>query len=93
MKFLFPAGALGAAVLLTVSGLTGGPASAQGAPAVQNSPSPVPPATGAQAGSLVIAEPWSRATPGGARIGGGYLRITNTGSVPDRLTGGSFALA
>jgi copper(I)-binding protein len=93
MKSLFPAGVLGAAVFLTISGLTGGPASSQGAPSMQNSPSPVPPAASVQAGSLVITEPWSRATPGGARVGGGYLRITNTGSAPDRLTGGSFALA
>jgi copper(I)-binding protein len=26
-------------------------------------------------------------------VGGGYLRITNTGNTPDRLTGGTFALA
>lgn len=44
-------------------------------------------------GSLTIEQPWSRATPGGAKVGGGYLRITNTGSTPDRLTGGSFANA
>ncbi|MGO4389626.1 DUF1775 domain-containing protein [Microvirga sp. 2YAF29] len=41
-------------------------------------------------GALTIDQPWSRATPGGAKVGGGYLRITNTGSTPDRLTGGSF---
>ena len=46
-----------------------------------------------RAGSLVIEAPWSRATPGGAKVGGGYLRITNTGTAPDRLIGGSFALA
>jgi uncharacterized protein YcnI len=28
------------------------------------------------AGSLTIASPWLRATPGGAKVGGGYLRIT-----------------
>jgi copper(I)-binding protein len=37
------------------------------------------------AGSLVISEPWSRATPPGARVGGGYLTIRNTGSEPDTL--------
>ncbi len=42
-------------------------------------------------GSLVIHQPWARATPGGAQIGGGYLTIENKGTVPDRLTGGSFA--
>ncbi|MBB4041379.1 hypothetical protein GGR34_003049 [Microvirga flocculans] len=46
-----------------------------------------------KAGSLTIEQPWSRATPGGAKVGGGYLRITNTGTAPDRLTGGSFPLA
>jgi copper(I)-binding protein len=44
-----------------------------------------------QAGALTIAQAWSRATPNGAKVGGGYLRITNTGSTPDRLIGGSFA--
>jgi copper(I)-binding protein len=47
----------------------------------------------AQAGSLSIAQPWTRATPGGARVAGGYLTVTNTGSTPDRLTGGSAAFA
>jgi copper(I)-binding protein len=41
------------------------------------------------AGSLKIGHPWARATPKGAPVGGGYLSITNTGSEPDRLTGGS----
>ena len=42
-------------------------------------------------GSLVIHQPWARATPGGAEVGGGYLTIENRGSTPDRLSGGSFA--
>src|SRR6266568_3235923 len=42
-----------------------------------------------KAGDLVITQAWSRATPGGARIGGGYLTIENKGSSPDRLIGGS----
>ncbi len=46
-----------------------------------------------KAGALVIGHPWSRATPGGARIAGGYLTITNTGTEPDRLVGGSFLRA
>jgi copper(I)-binding protein len=45
------------------------------------------------AGSLVIEAPWSRATPGGAKVAGGYLRITNTGAEPDRLVGGTIAAA
>ena len=42
-------------------------------------------------GSLVIHQPWARATPGGAQVGGGYLTIENRGTTLDRLTGGSFA--
>ena len=42
-------------------------------------------------GSLVIHQPWARATPGGAQVGGGYLTIENKGITSDRLTGGSFA--
>jgi len=41
------------------------------------------------AGSLKISAPWARATPKGASIGGGYMKITNTGSAPDRLVGGA----
>ena len=44
-------------------------------------------------GSLVIDHPWSRATPKGASVAGGYLKITNTGTTPDRLTGGSAEIA
>lgn len=44
-------------------------------------------------GSLVIEAPWARATPGGVQIGGGYVRITNNGAEPDRLIGGSLAVA
>jgi periplasmic copper chaperone A len=42
---------------------------------------------------LVIETPWSRETPTGARVAGGYLKITNKGSAADRLVGGTFALA
>ncbi len=42
-----------------------------------------------QLGDLVISQAWSRATPGGAKIGAGYLTIENNGSVADRLMGGS----
>jgi copper(I)-binding protein len=42
-----------------------------------------------KAGDLVITQAWSRATPGGAKVGGGYLSIENRGSIPDRLIGGS----
>jgi copper(I)-binding protein len=45
------------------------------------------------AGSLKIDHPWTRATPKGAAVAGGYLKITNTGAAPDRLVGGTFASA
>ena len=38
-----------------------------------------------KAGDLVISQAWSRATPGGAKIAGGYLTIDNKGNTPDRL--------
>ena len=46
-----------------------------------------------KAGDLVITQAWSRATPGGAKIGSGYLTIENKGSAPDRLVGGSADVA
>jgi copper(I)-binding protein len=46
-----------------------------------------------KAGDLVITQAWARATPNGAKIGGGYLTIENKGSAPDRLTGGSADIA
>jgi copper(I)-binding protein len=44
-------------------------------------------------GSLRIERPWTRATPAGARVGGGFMKITNTGTEPDRLIGGSAAVS
>jgi hypothetical protein len=46
-----------------------------------------------KAGDLVITQAWSRATPGGAKTGGGYLTIENKGSTPDRLIGASADVA
>lgn len=46
-----------------------------------------------KAGGLKIDHPWSRATPGGAKVAAGYLSVTNTGSEPDTLTGGSLVAA
>jgi periplasmic copper chaperone A len=46
-----------------------------------------------KAGDLVISQAWSRATPNGAKIGGGYLTIANKGSAPDRLVGVSADVA
>lgn len=57
--------------------------------------SAVPPAQAHdyKAGALEIDHPWTRVTPPGAKVAGGFLTITNTGSEPDRLVGGTFALA
>ncbi|MCR9219944.1 MAG: copper chaperone PCu(A)C [Alphaproteobacteria bacterium] len=46
-----------------------------------------------KAGDLMIEQAWARATPPGARVGGGYLTITNHGAAPDRLIGGSVDFA
>lgn len=44
-------------------------------------------------GPLKVGHPWSRATPGGAKVAAGYLNVTNTGSSPDRLTAASVTAA
>ncbi len=44
-------------------------------------------------GALVLDAPWIRATPGGAQVAGGYVKITNSGPETDRLIGGTFPLA
>jgi copper(I)-binding protein len=44
-------------------------------------------------GDLVITQPWSRATPGGAKVAGAYLTVQNKGSAADRLVSGSAEIA
>ena len=44
-------------------------------------------------GSIQVANPWTRATPKGSTIAGGYMTITNKGAAPDRLVAGSAAPA
>lgn len=46
-----------------------------------------------KAGSLVIDRAWARATPAGASVAAGYLRITNDGKEADRLMGGEASFA
>jgi copper(I)-binding protein len=46
-----------------------------------------------KAGSLKISHPWSRATPAGAKVGGGYLSIENTSTEADRLVSVSAAFS
>jgi copper(I)-binding protein len=43
--------------------------------------------------ALEVAQPWSRATPKGAKVASGYVKIRNGGATPDRLLGGTFALS
>jgi copper(I)-binding protein len=61
--------------------LLAGPAFAQHAPRTY------------KVGALVIEAPWARATPAGAKVAAGYLKITNTGQQPDRLVGGTLPVA
>lgn len=44
-------------------------------------------------GDLEITSPWTRATPPGAANGGGFVTITNTGTVDDRLVGAASPIA
>jgi periplasmic copper chaperone A len=43
-------------------------------------------ATDYDVGSIHIAQPWSRATPKGAKTGAGYMTITNKGTTPDKVS-------
>jgi copper(I)-binding protein len=45
------------------------------------------------AGSIEIVNPWARATPKGASVGGAYMTITNKGPEADRLIGISSPIA
>ena len=51
------------------------------------------PAQNYSIGSIEVGKPWSRATPKGAKVAGAYMTITNKGTAPDRLVGGSTAAA
>jgi copper(I)-binding protein len=44
-------------------------------------------------GDIVVETPWSRATPGGAKVAGGYVTLINEGDAPDRLIGGTAEIA
>ena len=44
-------------------------------------------------GAIAVDNPWLRATPKGASVAGGYMKITNRGAEPDRLIGGSATVA
>lgn len=46
-----------------------------------------------KAGDLVISQAWSRATPGGAKVAGGYVTIENKGKAADKLVSVSADIA
>ncbi|MGY4289427.1 copper(I)-binding protein [Bradyrhizobium sp. LM2.7] len=50
-------------------------------------------ASDVKAGDLVISQAWSRATPSGAKVAGGYLTIENKGAAPDKLLSVSAEIA
>lgn len=69
---------------------------AAAAPAPATAAAPAPATAGAatfQAGDVAIATPWLRATPGGAKVAGGYVSLTNTGKTADRLVGAAIPQA
>src|SRR6516164_7105263 len=44
-------------------------------------------------GSIDVVDPWSRATPKGASVAAGYMKVTNNGTSADRLISGSSDIA
>lgn len=46
-----------------------------------------------KAGDLTVEKPWSRATPAGAQVAGGYMVIRNAGAAPDRLVAVASAIS
>lgn len=46
-----------------------------------------------KAGQLEIEHPWSRATPAGAKVAGGYFAVSNEGTSPDRLVSATAEIA
>jgi hypothetical protein len=40
-------------------------------------------------GPVEVREPWSRATPPGAKVGAGYMTLRNASASPDKLVGAS----
>lgn len=44
-------------------------------------------------GDITVASPWTRATPGGAKVAGGYLKVTNNGASADKLVSGTTDIA
>lgn len=79
-----------AAAAVALALVCAAPAAAQ---MLSNQSKTAAPASQVKAGALVIDAPWTRATPSGAKVAGGYVKITNTGTTPDKLIGGSLPVA
>lgn len=47
----------------------------------------------AKIGDLVLHHPWTRATPAGAKVAGGFTEIENKGKTADRLVSATFDAA
>lgn len=52
-----------------------------------------PGASAANSDTIQITKAWTRATPPGAKVGSGYVTITNVGKTSDRLTGVTMTFA
>lgn len=46
-----------------------------------------------KAGDLTIVHPWTRATPAGAKVAGGFVKIVNAGATDDRLIAATAEIA
>lgn len=51
------------------------------------------PSAAIKAGDLSIETPWIRATPGGAKVAGGYVTVINSGKDADKLVGAAIPQA
>ena len=45
------------------------------------------------AGTIKVVAPWTRVPPPAATVGAGFMTITNTGTAPDTLVGGTVAIS
>lgn len=50
-------------------------------------------AQGTGTGSMTVEQPWTRATPGGAKTGAAYMTLVNKSGSADRLTGAASDVA
>jgi hypothetical protein len=90
MTKLFIAGLLAFAPSLAFAQAQPAPAGHAGHVGAMTAPMPVMSGKSYKLGDLVIESPWTRATPKGAAVAGGFMKITNKGAAPDTLVGGSF---